>query len=86
MRTPASGPAAEEAGWGSLLLDPGIADQLAPQVALLAHEAGEVRGVPENASKPSAARRWRVSGLATTWLIAALSRATTSGGSPAGPK
>ena len=42
MRTPASGPAAEEASAGSLLLDPGIADQLAPQVALLAHEAGEV--------------------------------------------
>ena len=84
MRTPASGPAA--AGAGSLLLDPGIADQLAPQVALLAHEAGEVLRRARERVEAQRGRRWRVSGLATTWLIAALSRATTSGGSPAGPK
>ena len=86
MRTPASGPAAEERVAGSLLLDPGIADQLAPQVALLAHEAGEVLRRARERVEAQRGQALAGLGLATTWLIAALSRATTSGGSPAGPK
>ena len=77
MRTPASGPAAEEAVAGSLLLDPGIADQLAPQVALLAHEAGEV--LRRARERVEAQRGQALAGLGPgdDRLIAALSRATT---------
>src|SRR5690606_13822001 len=49
-------------------------------------KVAKLSGVPLKASKPRPARRLRISGLATIWLIAALSLATISGGKPAGPK
>ena len=86
MRTPASGPAAEEAGAGSLLLDPGIADQLAPQVALLAHEAGEVLRRARERVEAQRGQALAGLGLGDDLVDRRVEPGDDLGGSPAGPK